>query len=248
MWTTLGASANDVAYECVPADEGLTYTSAFDKKNRVWIGETFRMILTLQSIEPVHAIESGIIRVSVSGKDLLNEQFKLKAHEVRSYPISFDIKEAKYALKVQTEYTSRKFTDDYNRQLTAARGIEVNKKSNDYEIDVVRRIVRLQKKGEWNFSGTPLFKVVNTPKYLEQTGECFIQTYIENVSEQTVHLHKIVFNPDNIEHKVEALHQETSGSDLFDQTATFNKGDKRRYLFKLVSVGGNSSRLALADG
>lgn len=37
------------------------------------------------------------------------------------------------------------------------------------------------------------------------------------------------------------------GGDLFDQTATFKKGDKRRYLFKLVGVSGNS-RLALTDG
>ena len=91
-----------------------------------------------------------------------------------------------------------------------------------------------------------MFKVTSTPKFINQTGELFIQTLIENACEQSVYLSRVVFNPENVEHKVEALHQ-VQGSDLFDQTATFKRGDRRRYLFKLVGVSGNS-RLALTDG
>jgi len=168
---------------------------------------------------------------------------------VRSFPIYFDVvavKNSAYLLKIQFEYTSPKFKEDYNRQLTAARGVDINRKSSEYEIDIVRRIVTLKKEGSWNFIATPMFKVTNTPKFINQTGECFIQTLIENTSEQTVYLSRVVFNPENVEHKVEALHQ-AQGADLFDQAATFKRGDRRRYLFKLVGVSGNS-RLALTDG
>jgi hypothetical protein len=69
---------------------------------------------------------------------------------VRSFPISFDVvavKNSTYLLKIQIEYSSPKFKEDYNRQLTAARGVDINRKSPEYEIDIVRRNVTLKKDG-----------------------------------------------------------------------------------------------------
>lgn len=114
----------------------------------------------------------------------------------------------------------------------------------------MRRVVTRFKKSEYEFLGTPLFKVSNVPSYLDQTGECFIQTIIENQGDSPVYLQKVVFNPDSIEHKSEALHLVEEGADggvdLFDQAAVFMQNDQRRYLFKLKSANENT-KLALQE-
>lgn len=124
---------NDVAYDGVCSDQGLTYLSTFGD---IFTGEKHRTLLTLINVSRKHKVERCKLTVTINRqkstkslqgngeKVILNVMIdSLQCLEQRSFPLTFAIEyEDTYKLHIDIKYTSRHFADYFGLKLQEAGG------------------------------------------------------------------------------------------------------------------------------
>lgn len=100
LWKDQGAMMNDVAYDGISSDQGLSYQSSFGK---IFKGEQFKTVLTIMNTSSIYTLEKLTVRVYVerpntkqlqirgSGEVILLEQRidSLGARAQKSFPLTF---------------------------------------------------------------------------------------------------------------------------------------------------------------
>ena len=153
---------NDVAYDGVSSDQGLTYLSTFGD---IYKGEKHRTLLTLINVSRKHKVErvkvTVIINRQKSTKSLQGNGEKvilnvmvdsLECQEQRSFPLTFAIEyEDTYILHIEMKYTSKHFADYFGKKLQEANG-DMNRFKNltstehSVEDPATRFVVKKQRK------------------------------------------------------------------------------------------------------